>query len=357
MLPRLLRLVALFLIVSAALSHAVEALEDFGFLRSRLCLNGVWQFQPAAGPDVAAPDGADWGSIRVPGTWVSRPNFPGILSRGKGTVWKSAEKTEPAVAWYQREIRVPGDWNGRTILLSLKRVSTDAVVFVDGTRCGEINWPSGDVDLTKWLKPGAKATLRLLVTASPNAGKVLNAMGVGQNTQTTYTDTSLTNGTTYHYVVSASNAAGESANSSQVSAMPSSGGGGSQLTGTVIGTAGSYANSQWTVDKVFDGNLTTFFDAPTASGAWAGLDLGTANVISQIRFCPRSGQAGRMTGGVFQGSNSSDFSGAVTLFTVSGTPTDGVMTIQNISNSTPFRYVRYLSPTNGWCNIAEVSFW
>lgn len=182
MLPRLLRFVALSLIASAALSHAVEALEDFGFLRSRLCLNGVWQFQPASGPDAAAPDAADWGSIRVPGTWVSRPNFPGILSRGKGAVWASAEKTEPTVAWYQREISVPGDWKGRTILLSLKRVSTDAVVFVDGTRCGEINWPSGDVDLTKWIKPGAKAMLQLLVTASPNAGKVLNAMGVGQNT-------------------------------------------------------------------------------------------------------------------------------------------------------------------------------
>jgi hypothetical protein len=174
--------------------------------------------------------------------------------------------------------------------------------------------------------------------------------------QTTYTDTSLTNGTTYYYVVSASNTAGEGANSSQASATPSTGGG-SQLTGTVIGTPGSYANSQWTVDKVFDGNLATFFDAPAASGAWAGLDLGTAHVITQIKYCPRSTQAGRMVGGVFQGSNSADFNGAVTLFTVTAAPADGTMTAQAISNGTPFRYVRYLSPTNGFCNIAEISFW
>lgn len=39
-------------------------------------------------------------------------------------------------------------------------------------------------------------------------------------TVTSYTDTGLTNGTTYYYVVSALNAAGESPNSTQVSAMP-----------------------------------------------------------------------------------------------------------------------------------------
>ena len=39
-------------------------------------------------------------------------------------------------------------------------------------------------------------------------------------TTTSYTDTGVTNGTTYYYVVAAVNTAGESANSSQVSATP-----------------------------------------------------------------------------------------------------------------------------------------
>nr|WP_052339928.1 glycoside hydrolase family 48 protein [Gorillibacterium massiliense] len=42
-------------------------------------------------------------------------------------------------------------------------------------------------------------------------------------TTTSYTDTGLTNGTTYYYVVSAVNSAGESANSTQVSATPTAG--------------------------------------------------------------------------------------------------------------------------------------
>ncbi|MBO9598336.1 MAG: glycoside hydrolase family 6 protein [Cohnella sp.] len=48
-------------------------------------------------------------------------------------------------------------------------------------------------------------------------------------TATSYTNTGLTNGTTYYYVVSASNSAGESANSAQASATPTGGTGTSAL--------------------------------------------------------------------------------------------------------------------------------
>jgi len=43
---------------------------------------------------------------------------------------------------------------------------------------------------------------------------------IGSPTTTSYTDTAVTNGTTYYYVVAAVNTAGQSANSSQVSATP-----------------------------------------------------------------------------------------------------------------------------------------
>jgi cellulose 1,4-beta-cellobiosidase len=49
-------------------------------------------------------------------------------------------------------------------------------------------------------------------------------------TATSYLNTGLTNGTTYYYVVSASNAGGESLNSNQASATPTSGGGGTAPT-------------------------------------------------------------------------------------------------------------------------------
>ena len=129
------------------------------------------------------------------------------------------------------------------------------------------------------------------------------------------------------------------------------------LTGTVIGTAGSYNNSGNTINKAFDGNLNNYFDGPTASGNYAGLDLGAAKVITQISYAPRPGQGGRMTGGVFQGSDSADFSGPVTtLYTVTTAPASGTFTTVNVSSALPFRYVRYLSPNGSYGDVGEIRF-
>ena len=129
------------------------------------------------------------------------------------------------------------------------------------------------------------------------------------------------------------------------------------LTGTPIGTPGSYANRGNTIAKAFDGNPSTYFDAPTANGTWAGLDLGTPRAITAVAYAPRSGYAGRMVGGAVQASTTPDFSAAVvTLFTITATPTTGRLTTQPVGVAAAYRYVRYLSPTGGYGNVAEVQF-
>lgn len=168
-----------------------------------------------------------------------------------------------------------------------------------------------------------------------------------------FADTNVTAGLMYYYVVSAVNSAGESVNSSQVGVpVPH------KLTGSIIGTPGSWNNLGNTISNVFDGNLNTYFDGPDASSDWAGLDFGagTSNIITQIQYCPRAGYTSRMVGGVFQGGNDAAFSSPTTLFTVSATPAQGVMTVQAIGNTNAFRYVRYYGPANGNCNVAEVEF-
>ena len=172
---------------------------------------------------------------------------------------------------------------------------------------------------------------------------------------TSYLDSGLVNGTTYYYVVAATNANGVSSNSVEVSAMPMM-----KFTGTLIGSPGSWSNLGNTITNVFDGNTNTFYDAVNGTGDWAGLDLGggTAAMVMQIKYCPRAGFAGRMVGGQFQGANMADFSsGVVTLFTISSAPPEGVITVQGVTNAAHFRYLRYIGPANGWCNVAEVEFW
>jgi hypothetical protein len=134
-----------------------------------------------------------------------------------------------------------------------------------------------------------------------------------------------------------------------------------KLTGAVIGTAGSYNNAGNTIANAFDGNLSTFFDAPTPSGAWVGLDLGTATAVSQVSFAPRdsgySGFAQRMVGGEIQASNTADFSsGVVTAYTITAAPPVEQLTTVTLPAIGAYRYWRYIGPAGGSCNIAELEF-
>ena len=130
-----------------------------------------------------------------------------------------------------------------------------------------------------------------------------------------------------------------------------------QLTGKIIGTPGSWENNPAiTMEAAMDGNQETYFDSSEKNGAWVGLDFGVAQTLGKIRFSPRKGMPARMNGGKFQGGNKADFSDAADLFTVSAAPAEGKMTEQKIDNATAFRYVRYLSPDDANCNIAELEF-
>jgi chitodextrinase len=198
------------------------------------------------------------------------------------------------------------------------------------------------------------STLTLTWTASTDNVAVdhyivyRNGTQVGTPITNTFPDTALTANTTYSYTVKAVDTSG---NMSAVSAslavttLPAS----AKLGGTVR-------------DKAFDGDTATYFDSASASGNWVGLDLGGQYALSSIRYAPRVTSGGynyeaRMVGGIFQASNTADFSsGVVDLYTVSAQPADGY-TSQTVSAAGSYRYVRYLAPANSWGNIAEVEFY
>ncbi|MDB6113040.1 MAG: hypothetical protein JWR69_4790, partial [Pedosphaera sp.] len=131
------------------------------------------------------------------------------------------------------------------------------------------------------------------------------------------------------------------------------------LTGTIIGTSGSFGGGGNTKEKAFDGSLATFFDAPTTSGAWVGLDLGAGNqkAVTTLRYCPRANWSPRMFVGLFQGANAADFSDAVVFHVVGYTPPEGMFTTTALTNRAAFRYLRYYSPANGSCNVSEIQFY
>ena len=216
---------------------------------------------------------------------------------------------------------------------------------------------SSQITLTWNDNSGDETGFKIDYTTDVNFLAGVTTVPVGANNSATATTQfgSLNPNTTYYFRVRATNSAGDSVNFSAANATTPAAQ--YKLTGTIIGTAGSYKNSGNTKEKAMDGNIATYFDSSSNNGAWVGLDLNSAKQIGKVRFYPASGLASRMNGGKFQGSNDPNFgSGVVTLASINTTPPYAWSELA-IANTASFRYVRYLSPNGSRCNVAEVEFY
>ncbi len=143
--------------------------------RERICINGLWRWQPAEA-EVSRPPERSWGYFKVPGCW---PGGGGDMQRDSQTLhahprWKDAGLAGLSAAWYEREIIVPDTWAGRRIALDIEYLNSYAAVFVDGKRVGEIRFPGGELDLAGACRPGRKHVLSVLVMALPLKGVMLS---------------------------------------------------------------------------------------------------------------------------------------------------------------------------------------
>src|SRR6185437_7634468 len=137
--------------------------------RQRICINGLWQWQPANDANQSAPPSDGWGYFKVPGCW---PGITDYLQKDSQTVfvnpkWKNERLQDVKAAWYQREIEIPKERSNRRITLSAAYVDSLAIVFVDGKQAGTIRFPGGEVDLSALCQPGQKHVLSMLVKALP----------------------------------------------------------------------------------------------------------------------------------------------------------------------------------------------
>jgi fibronectin type 3 domain-containing protein len=189
---------------------------------------------------------------------------------------------------------------------------------------------AGNATVALTWTPSTGATSYSIYRGTTSGGE--GATPVGTSTSNSFTDTGLTNGTTYYYTITASNAAGTSGHSSEVHATPAAAVG----TGTLLSqgrpaTASSVQNAGYPASNAVDGSLTTRWSSAFSDPQWLEVDLGATHTISQVTI---DWEAAYAT--AFQLQTSNDGTTWTTIYSTT-TSTGGTQTIP-VSGSG--RYVR-----------------
>ncbi|MGH3366614.1 MAG: family 20 glycosylhydrolase [Nocardioidaceae bacterium] len=131
------------------------------------------------------------------------------------------------------------------------------------------------------------------------------------------------------------------------------------LSGEPYGTSPAWDNSSSTFEKAFDRDPVTNFLYAEPNGGYTGQDLGAGHesTVSAVRFFPGANdtQLDRMTGGRFEGCTDGPTSGCTTLATVAERPGFGWNELP-VTDPGTYRWLRYVSPDDGYTSVAEIEF-
>ena len=143
----------------------------------RLSLEGIWKFKwyetPAArSRDFFKPglDDSAWGSMPVPGMWELN-GYGDPLYVNIQYAWDGHYENNPPivptehnyVGQYRRSFRIPADWKGRDIFLSVGSATSNLRLWVNGQEVGysEDSKLEARFDITKYVKPGQDALIAM----------------------------------------------------------------------------------------------------------------------------------------------------------------------------------------------------
>jgi beta-galactosidase len=147
--------------------------------RQELCLNGTWQFQPAAipagwAPDQGTPptlrlsDSNQWDQvpIKIPSPWNINaighdPKGGGMDSRTFPSYPESWSQAR--MGWLRKTVVIPDEWKEKRVVLHLEAVAGDCRVLVNGKEMGshfDVTLP-GEFDITSGVVWGRENEILL----------------------------------------------------------------------------------------------------------------------------------------------------------------------------------------------------
>ncbi|MDR2919364.1 MAG: DUF4981 domain-containing protein [Tannerella sp.] len=154
-----------------AYETAEDALEGVKENSSNfLSLNGTWRFFWVKNSDARPMDfyktdynDKGWDNMKVPGLWELN-GYGDPLYVNIGYAWRNQFKNNPPevpvennhVGSYRREINLPGNWNGKQVMVHFGSVTSNIYLWVNGQYVGysEDSKLEAEFDITRYVKPG-----------------------------------------------------------------------------------------------------------------------------------------------------------------------------------------------------------
>jgi beta-galactosidase/beta-glucuronidase len=121
-------------------------------------------------------DASAWYEAVVPGTilttLVHAGIYPDPMYGENNRPEVIPETLNKSPYWYRTVTTVPASYAGRHIWLNFDGINYTAIVWVNGTRVGDMRgaFARGHFDISANVKPGAKAAIAVLITPQPHPG-------------------------------------------------------------------------------------------------------------------------------------------------------------------------------------------
>lgn len=138
-----------------------------------------------------------------------------------------------------------------------------------------------------------------------------------------------------------------------------------KLNGKLFSKGGTVGNNSYT--NLYDGDLSTYWHAQAAAGAYVGFEFDTARVVREFRYAPRKNKGSdknvhhAVRGLMLQGSNESDHDGFVDLYQIAtdSFQEDDAKALVGVllDNEIAYKWVRVLFPENSFGFASEIELW
>ena len=132
----------------------------------------------------------EWTGSIVDKSWYADSAYSKYRETGNIMIpfWLQPVKKYTGAAWYQKKVKIPSKWKGKSILLHLERCHWETRLWIDSIEAGIENSLSTPhvYDLTDYLSPGSHTLSLCVDNRIKNVNPGINSHSISDHTQTNW---------------------------------------------------------------------------------------------------------------------------------------------------------------------------